>query len=447
MAEPALEKLLHKTDALLAGKQDNDLRQLLANKDFHVIAHVIDSLTFGRRKTFVLLPPEKQAEVALVLNEDSKKQIFPRLSDAMITRFLHFNDADDATDILQHLPDARRSNILKGMREEKRRKIEKLLRFGAETAGGLMDLDFIVVRPDLMFAEVLEKVKEHTVGKREMPMVLVMDPQQGRVEGFISERNLLFPLPNTRVRDQTVQLPVVSHTMDREQVMHVMSKTRSEVLGVEDENRQILGIIHLRDLMHVAQAEATEDIYRFAGVDVEENALDSVFSKVKRRYNWLLINLVTAFMAAFVVSRFEGTIERFAILAVYMPVVAGMGGNAATQALAVVVRGIALGELSWEKAGRVVWKETTAGTLNGLITGIFASVAAVLFGAPLVLGFCLAAAMILNLFVAGFAGSITPFILKKMKIDPAVASSVFVTTMTDIFGFLAFLGLGSIFMT
>ncbi len=439
------EKLLAKVDVLLGKKQDNELRQLLVHQDFHVIAHLIDSFTHGKRKIFALLPPEKQAEVALALNEDSKRRIFPRLSDAVVARFLHFNDEDDATDILQYLSLARRTSILLSMREEKRRKIEKLLRFGSETAGGLMDLNFIVVRPSFTWSEVLEKVQKHVEGKREMPTVLVVS-EDGNVEGFIPERVLLFPPQNAKVIDQMFPLTVVSHKVDREKVMQMMSKMRSEVLCVEDENEQVLGIIHLRDLMKVAQAEATEDIYRFAGVDVDEHALDSVLSKVKRRYNWLLINLLTAFLASFVVSRFEDTISRFAILAVYMPIVAGQGGNAATQALAVVVRGFALGELNWSKAQKVIFKEACAGTINGIITGGCAGLIATMFGAPAILGVILATSMIINLFVAGFFGALIPFVLKRFKIDPAIASSVFVTTTTDVCGFLVFLGLGTLFM-
>jgi magnesium transporter len=440
------EKLLARTDALLSKKQDRDLQQLLSHQDFHVIAQVIDGLVHGKRKTFALLPPEKQAEVALVLNEDSKKRIFPRLSDAVVSRFLHFNDEDDATDILQYLSYSRRTSILANMREEKRRKIEKLLKFGSETAGGLMDLNFILVKPEFTFRDVLDKVKVHMENKREMPQVLVTD-ESGRAMGFIPERVLLFPPQNATVEDQMIHLPVVSHKMDREKVMQVMSRMRSEVLCVADETQQVLGIIHLRDLMKVAQAEATEDIYRFAGVDVEEHALDPSLSKVKRRYNWLLINLLTAFLASFVVSLFEGTITKFAILAVYMPVVAGMGGNTATQALAVVVRGLALGEIGWPKAKKVIVKEAMAGTMNGVITGTAAAVAASAMGAPPALGFCLAAAMIINLTVAGTFGALIPFVLKRLKIDPAVASTVFVTTATDVCGFFAFLGLGSMFMS
>lgn len=439
------DKLLHRADVLLAKKQDKDLRQLLSHQDFHIIAQVIDGLTHGKRKTFALLQPEKQAEVALALNEDSKRRIFPRLSDESIARFLHFSDEDDATDILQYLSLQRRQAILSGMRGEKSKKIEKLLKFGSETAGGLMDLNFILVKPEFTFDDVLSKVKKHIEGSREMPTVLVVD-EHAKIIGFIPERVLLFPPQNATVDDQTILLPVVSHKMDREKVMQVMSRMRTEVLCVADESEQVQGVIHLRDLMKVAQAEATEDIYRFAGVDVEEHALDSILVKVRRRSNWLLINLVTAFMASFVVSLFQGTIAALPILAVYMPVVAGQGGNAATQALAVVVRGLALGELPWAKAKRVIVREAMAGTLNGLITGACAGIAAVAFGAHPMLGVVLASAMIINLFVAGFFGALIPFVLKRMKIDPAIASTVFVTTTTDICGFLAFLGLGTMLL-
>ncbi len=439
------EKLIAKADLMLSKKQDKELRLFLVHLDFHVIAHVIDGLTHGKRKTFSILPPEKQAVVALALSEDSKKRIFPRLSDEMIARFLHFNDEDDATDILQYLSTARRTSILVFMREEKRRKIEKLLRFGSETAGGLMDLNFILVQHNCTFIQLIEKIREHIDGNRHMPTVLVTD-DDGRIEGFIPERTLLFPSQNATVEDQTLTIPIVSHTMDREKVMGVMSKMRSEVVCVCDDHDLVLGIIHLRDLMKVAQAEATEDIYRFAGVDVEEHALDSILSKVKRRYNWLLVNLLTAFVASFVVSLFEGTISRFAILAVYMPVVAGQGGNAATQALAVVVRGLALGDIGWSKARKVILREAFAGMCNGIITGFFAGVAAFWLGAPPILGLILGVAMIVNLFVAGFFGALIPFILKRMKIDPATASTVFVTTTTDVCGFFVFLGLGALFM-
>jgi len=441
----SVEKLLYRVDQLLGKKNDQELAPLLEKQDFHILAQVIDSLHSGKRKTFALLPPEKQAEVAVVLTHDSKARVFARLSPATIARFLYFVAEDDATDILQHLSSQKRESVLALIKEDKRKKILKLLTFDSETAGGLMDLNFLPVEPVLAFGEVVDRVRKHVDGKRDMPTVVVADVT-GKVLGFISERKLLFPSQNVTVESQMYPLPSVHHSMDREQVMHTMSQMRVEIVAVTDDAGSVLGVIHLRDLMKVAQAEATEDIYRFAGVDVEEHPLDPVLTKVRRRYKWLLLNLVTAFCAAFVVSLFEETIATFAILAVFMPVVAGQGGNAATQALAVVVRGIAMGEIDWNRAIHVIIRESGAGLINGVITGTCAAVVALAFGAPPILGLILAAAMIINLFVAGIFGALIPFVLKRLKIDPAVASSVFVTTTTDIVGFFAFLGLASILM-
>ncbi len=401
----------------------------------------------GKRKTFALLPPEKQAEVALALSDNSKKMVFPRLADEAIARFLHFNDEDDATDILQHLSGSRRTLILMKMKEEKRRKIEKLLNFGSETAGGLMDLNFILVRPEFTIKEVIDKIHKHVETQKQIPTVIIIDAK-GELVGIAPHRQLMFQRSSDMpVSEIARSIPTVSSKTDREKVMQLISRMRPDLLGVVDEQRAILGVIHLRDLLNVAQAEATDDIFRFAGVDLEEHALDPVFSKVKRRYNWLIINLATAFMAASVVAMFQGTIAKVAILAAYMPIVAGMGGNAATQSLAVVIRGIALGDITWSRARRVVLKEAMAGTVNGVINGCIAALVALLFRAPPMLGFVLAVSMVINLFVAGFFGALVPFIMKRMKIDPAIASTVFVTTCTDIFGFLTFLGLGTIFLT
>ncbi len=440
------EKLILKADLFLKNKQEKELRQLLSHQDFHVIAQVIDGLPRGRRKTFAILPPEKQAEVGLVVSEMSKKQIFPRLADDMIARFLHFNDEDDATDILQFLTPTRRSLILSKMKDDKKRKIEKLLKFGSETAGGLMDLNFILVKPQFTQKDVMDKIQRHVELQKQIPAVLEVD-ELGKVKGVIAHRNLLFLSPGATVEDLAQSIPTVSHRTDRERVMQKMSRMRSEVLCVIDDEEMALGVIHLRDLLKVAQAEATEDIYRFAGVDVEEHALDAPMSKVKRRYNWLIINLATAFLAASVVGLFQGSIQKMALLAVYMPIVAGMGGNAATQALAVAVRGLALGELDRGRAKKVIVREAMAGMINGLITGVIAAGTAVAFRAPPLLGLVLCVAMICNMFVAGFFGTLVPVVLKRMNIDPAVASSVFVTTMTDICGFFVFLGLGTLLLT
>ncbi len=439
-----MNKLAEHIDALLGEKQDAKIRTLLLKHNFHVVATAINALHRGRRKAFSLLPPEIQAEVVLALTDASKESIFPRLNEDVIARFLHFNDEDDAVDIIQFLPEPRRQKVMERIRGEKRVKFEKLLKFGQETAGGLMDLNFIIVKPDYTLKDVAEKVQSHLEREKQVPLVVVAD-EQGKNIGYIPYKNLILTPPHTHVSSLVQHLPVITYRVDQEKILELIPK-KGDVIGVIDDNDQILGIIHLRDLLKVAQKEATEDIFLFAGVDLEEDMTDGVQVKVKRRYNWLIVNLATAFLASFVVAQFQDTIARLAILAVYMPIVAGEGGNAATQALAVVVRGLALGETTWEQAKAIIIKETGAGILNGIIMGVIAGLIALTLNGSAMLGVVLGSAMIINLMVAGFFGALVPFILKGLKIDPATASSIFVTTATDIFGFLAFLGLGTILL-
>jgi magnesium transporter len=439
--------LLQHVDDLLAKKEDHKLKSLLSTQNFHDVAHVINELESGKRKTFVVLPPEIQSEVILRLTDRTKEVIFPRLSDHTIARFLHFNDEDDAVDILQFLPEERKAVILQLLRHEKRAKIEKLLTFGPETAGGLMDLNFIIVKPEFTLKDVADKVKQHMELQKEAPLVVVTNVH-GKAIGFVPYKTLILAQPTKTVSTLIHPLPLLSQSMDQEKVLKLAIREKNEVLGVTDDKGQILGIIHLKDLLKIAQLEATEDVYKFAGVSREEEVLDPPLTAVRMRYRWLIVNLATAFLAAFVVSFFEGTISKMAILAAYMPIVAGMGGNAATQTLAVVVRGLALGEATWKQTGPIIIKEGIAGLINGVITGAIAAVVAYLLpGGNAMLGVVLGLAMVINLVVAGIFGALIPLFLKLIKIDPAVASTVFVTTFTDVCGFFAFLGLATLMLT
>ncbi len=438
------EKLLQRVDELLRTRQDRELKQILQHQDFHIIAQVIDALHHGKRKTFAVLPPELQAQVALVLSDVSKEGVFPRLSDDALARFLHFNDEDDATDILQHISLPRREVVLGKMNTDKRRKIEKLLRFGSETAGGLMDLNFVIVSERATQREAMEVLRNHASQSKQIPTLLVADVS-GRVTDFIPHRQLMFLPPDGRIEDRVHPLITVSHTLDREKVVQTVSRMRCDLLGVIDEQRNVLGVIHLKDLLKVAQAEATEDVYAFAGVDSEEHAYDAVSSKVQRRSRWLILNLFAAFMSSFVIIHFQETIAQLTLLAVYMPLVAGQGGNAGMQSFAVVVRGLALGEVHWARSKKIIIKECATGLCNGLIIGILAAVVVVLLGAPKFLGVILGLAMVINLCLAGFMGALTPFVLKRFGMDPAL-SGTFVTTATDICGFFVFLSLGTLIL-
>ena len=273
-----------------------------------------------------------------------------------------------------------------------------------------------------------------------------MTDEETRILGYIPYKNFLFRPPGATVKSLTHPLSTVLYETDQEKVLEQLIKDRSEVLGVTDEQGTVLGVIHARDLIRIVQDEATEDVYRFAGIVSDESALCSVSSSVNKRYRWLLINLATALTASFVISFFKDTIAQMAILAAYMPVVAGLGGNTGSQSLAVVVRGIALGEVSWQNAKRVVGKEMATGLVNGIIIGVAGAVVATILNQSPLLGIVLGMAIIINLTMAGFVGGITPLILKKFGADPAVASSVFVTASIDIFGFAVFLGLATVIL-
>lgn len=436
------ETLAKKADHLLRHKKHKDLTKLMEGRDPHIIAELINELSRGKRKTFSLLQPEVQAEVAVLLSLHTKEYLFSRLPDAILHRFLHFNREDDATDILQFLGEDHRKRIVAKLPDVKRRKIEKLLAFDAETAGGLMDLNFLVINEDTDTQKVIAQVQKNTAVHAPPPVVILQDSSK-HVIGYIPHRNLLFKTVKRSIAELVFPVPQLSADTDREQILEIVSKRKSSIACVVDDQGKILGIIHLWDLLSIAHQEATEDVYLFAGVDTEESIHDTIFSKMRHRQMWLLLNLVTAFLAALVVGQFQESIAKLAILAVFMPMVAGEGGNAATQALAVTVRGLAGGHVPWEQARKVVFREGAAGLLNGLVVGIVAAGGAMMFGTTPLLGLVLGSAMVINLFVAGIFGSLTPFVLRRMGVDPAIASSIFVTTATDVFGFLAFLGLGT----
>lgn len=432
-------------DSLLAKKDDVRLRNLLLNRTPLDIAKVINNLDHGKRKTFNMLPPEMQAEVILQMDEQSKEYVVSKLSDHTLARFLHFNEEDDAADIVQVVPEERRPSILQHIKPEKRVKIEKLLTFNPETAGGLMDLNFITVNMDAPLKQVADITRAHLETQKKTPMIIVTDAD-GSPRGYVPHKSLLLATPNSTAGSLMRRLPTMPHHMDQEKILKIAARDRGDVFGVTDDSGRFLGVIHLRDLLLIAQSEATEDVYKFAGVDPEEEMLGSAWQAIHRRSLWLVTNLGTAFLAAFVVSQFQDTISKWAILAVYMPIVAGMGGNAGTQALAVAVRGLALSDLSKSQRIALITKEMLTGAANGAINGIIVGAVILLLGQPPILAAILAAAMVMNLIVAGLFGAMIPLILKSFRIDPAVASSVFVTTATDCFGFLAFLGLASVFM-
>jgi magnesium transporter len=264
--------------------------------------------------------------------------------------------------------------------------------------------------------------------------------------GVTSLRRLLLVSPETPLkRIMTAELTSVRVDTDQEEVARLVASYNLLAVPVVDEENKLVGIITVDDVIDVIKDEATEDIYRLAGVAGDERVFTPAPESLRKRLPWLGINLGTAFLAAGVVGLFTRTIDALPILAVFMPIVAGMGGNAATQTLTVIVRGIALGELTWGNSRKALLKEAAVGIGNGVVLGLIAAVVAWATRGDPVLGLVLGAAMVINMFVAATAGVLIPLGLRAANVDPALASSVFITTMTDVFGFFSFLGLATVF--
>ena len=284
---------------------------------------------------------------------------------------------------------------------------------------------------------------------RDVEMVFYLYVVDGRrhLVGVVSLRRLLLVPPETPLkRIMTTDLISVRADMDQEEVARQVASYNILAIPVVDEENKLVGVITVDDVIDVIKDEATEDVYRLAGVASDDRVFTRASDSLRRRLPWLIVNLATAFMAASVVAIFEPTISKVTALAVFMPIVAGMGGNAATQTLAVIVRGIALGELTWGNSRTALFKEIVVGLGNGVATGLVAAAVVWITRGQPILGMILGMAMIINMFVAAAAGTLIPLALRALKVDPALASSVFITTLTDVFGFLSFLGLGTIFL-
>src|SRR5918996_3991820 len=353
--------------------------------------------------------------------------------------------SDDAAAIIDYLPEELSAAVLELIQKRPAgADVGELLDYPEQTAGRIMNPRVFALSEDITAGEAITALQ----GSREFEMVFylyVIDVRRHLV-GVVSLRRLLLVPPTTPLkRIMTTDLISVRVDMDQEEVARQVASYNLLAIPVVDEENKLVGVITVDDVIDVIKDEATEDIYRLAGVAGDERAFTPAGESLRKRLPWLGINLGTAFLAASVVGLFEGTISSITALAVFMPIVAGMGGNAATQTLTVIVRGIALGELSWSNSRNALMKEATVGIGNGLALGIVAAgVAWATRGNP-VLGLVLGMAMIINMFVAATAGTLIPLGLRAVNVDPALASSVFITTMTDVFGFFSFLGLATVF--
>lgn len=352
---------------------------------------------------------------------------------------------DDAAAMIDDLPDELSAAVLELMRPNDSDEVQHLLEHADQTAGRIMNPEVFALSDDLTAGEAIAALQR----SRDVEMVFylyVVDDRRHLV-GVVSLRRLLLVSPETPLnRIMTSDLTSARVDTDQEEVAQLVASYNLLAIPVVDDENKLVGIITVDDVIDVIKDEATEDIYRMAGVSSDEHVFTTARESLRRRLPWLMVNLMTASVAAMVVRLFQSTIDQVVALAAFMTVVASMGGNAATQTLTVIVRGIALGELTWNNSRKALFKEAVVGLGNGLVLGIAGAVVAWLVVGNPYFGGILALAMVINLLVASTAATLIPIALRAMKVDPALASSVFITTLTDMFGFFAFLGLATYFI-
>ncbi len=420
----ALVKDLHKGDFA-------DLMELL-RPDLRL--QLIETL--GKSFDFNVLPE---------LDEPVRDQLIEEMPNEQVAQAVRELDSDDAVYVLEDLEESEQSDILAKLPEAERVALERSLEYPQDSAGRLMQSAVIAVPPFWTVGQTIDYMRETDDLPDSFSELYVVDPAFHPI-GSVPLSLLLRTKRPVRIEEITdTDLYVVGVSQDQEDVARDFERYSLISAPVVDDDKRLVGVITADDIVEVVQEEAEEDIHRLGGVG-DESLADSVLRTTKNRLTWLFFNLATAILASVVISWFDATIEQMVALAVLMPIVASMGGNAATQTMTVAVRALATKELGAINARRLVTREGVVGLFNGLVfAAVMAAVAIVWFGNNQ-LGAVLAAAIVFNMIVAGLAGILIPLALDRAKIDPAVASTVFVTTVTDVVGFFVFLGLAALWL-
>jgi magnesium transporter len=410
------------------------------------LADVLTTLDEQERISVVqALPPELSSQALAEMPEEAHAgETLAALDPGQAAGIVEELDDDDAADILGDLNRSQQEQILSGVTD--RAEVDRLLRYDEETAGGRMTTHLVTVPDGATAEQALEEIRRQSEEVEDFYHVFVVDADK-RLVGLLPFKDLVISRPERPVRAFMTPADIfVTPDLDQEEVARLMARYNLPSVAVVDDQGRLLGQVTFDDVIDVVEAETTEDLLKFGGVSPDEELAAGWRPAVRSRLPWLSVNLATAFLAGGVVYMFQHTIQHTLALAVWMPVIAGMGGNAGTQALAVTVRRLALGLIPVDVFTRVVGKEILVGIINGLVMGLAVGTVAALIGQGPRLGIVVFLAMTGNLMVAGFAGAFIPILLERFGIDPAVASSIFVTTFTDVCGFLLLLGLAGLLL-
>ena len=414
-------------------------------KDLHEadVANLIENLNPDTRIKLIELESFNiNPEIFIELNESIQGEVLQLLSIDSVIKIIKRLESDNAIKILENLEKDTKVKVLDKLPPKDKFLLEEGLSFPEDSAARIMQREFAAVPSNWTVGQTIDYLREDKDLPAEFLEIFIVDNDFKPI-GTVPSSRVLRTSRDSKMNSIMIEMPVlISANMDKEEVGHTFENYNLVSAGVVNKNNKLVGMITADDVVTVVQEEAEEDVLRLAGVGDEE-ITDSVMLKTKRRFNWLLLNLFTALLATWVISNFGASIEQLVALAFLMPIVASMGGNAGMQTLAVTIRAIATKELSKTNFNRVVGKEFLIGILNGIIFAIITGIIVQLWFKQINLSFLIGVSMILNMIVAGLFGILVPVFLKKLNVDPALASSVFVTTITDVIGFLSFLGLGS----
>ena len=397
-------------------------------------------------QTCALFSDEELGEILEEADEDLQGRMIGLLDNGRVLRIFKYMQKDNVADLLGALPTDRRKQLFNLMSGGDKRTLHELLGYSEDSAGGIMTTAYIALSKDLTIAETIQKIK--AIGPRtEVIEIIYVLNEQKQLIGTADLRDILIADNNDKLEtimdDQVVS---VEPEVDQEQVSLLVSKYDLQAIPVVNKRKAMLGIITVDDIIDVIVEEHTEDMLQMAGVDKEESVNSTFMESVKLRLPWLLVNLLTAFLAAFTIKAFNSTIEKVVALSSTMTIIAGMGGNAGTQTLSIMVRGLALGDVDLKGSWKLLIKEINVGIVNGAVNGLVTGMIVWIVYGNRYLGLIIFLAMIGNLIVSGVFGYLVPLVLKLLHMDPALGSSVFVTTATDVLGFFIYLGLATLFL-
>ena len=422
------------------------IRQMIKTLPTAGIAHLIESSPPKTRSVlWQLIDKDSEGEVIQYLNEDLQNDILSELNAEQVAELTEGLETDDLADILQQLPQQVTSQVLQAMGQQDRHRVETVLSYDEDTAGGLMNTDTITVRRNHTVELVLRYLRRHESIPEMTDNILVVN-RDDELLGILPLREVLVSDPNTLVREvMREDIEAIPVDMEATQIAQLFEQHDWVSAPVVDNNKKLLGRITIDDVVDVIRDSTEHSLMSMAGLDEEDDTFAPIIKTAKRRALWLGVNLMTAVLASVVIYLFQDTIEQVVYLAVLMPIVANMGGVAGTQTLTLVIRSLALGHITPSNIRWLLTRELGVAVLNGALWAFVISLIAFMWYRDLLLSYIIASAMLINLVTAALAGAYLPLFLKRIKIDPALAGSVALTTVTDSIGFFAFLGLAQIF--